>query len=122
MLPQLSFTSGTVGATNDATQAMVEPALFGMVKSSLSMVISLVTGSKDLPQASVAVHVSVIVPLHAGEVENVDEFEVPLIKHPPLNPLLNGSVELEGKLVIHEIVKGPGAVIVGNVAGLTVIV
>ena len=48
--------------------------------------------------------------------------DVPLTRQPLLNPLLNGSVEDAGKLLTHEIVIGPGAVIVGKAAGLTVIV
>ena len=44
---------------------------------------------KDLPQASVAVHVSVTVPPHGGGVaENVDGLEVPVIKQAPVNPLV----------------------------------
>ena len=40
-----------------------------------------------LPHGSVAVHVSVIVPPHGpGAAENVDVFEVPLIRHDPVNP------------------------------------
>ena len=36
-----------------------------------------------------AVHVSVIVPPHAGGVaENVEVAEVPVIKHDPLNPFV----------------------------------
>jgi hypothetical protein len=53
-------------------------------------VIVLVTGVKTLPQASVALHVSVMVPPHppAGTcAEKVDAVEVPLIRHPPGNPL-----------------------------------
>ena len=42
-----------------------------------------------LPQRSVAVHVSVTVPPQAeGVAEKVDGLEVPLIKQPPLNPLV----------------------------------
>ena len=56
-------------------------------------VIILETGAKALPQLSVAVHVSVIVPPQAlGVAENVDGFDVPVIKHPPLKPLVNGIV------------------------------
>jgi hypothetical protein len=52
-------------------------------------VIVLVTGASALPQASVAVQVSVIVPPQAGGVaENVEELEVPLIRHPPRRPLV----------------------------------
>ena len=47
------------------------------------------TGASALPQASVAVQVSVTVPPQApGVVVNVDELDVPLIRHPPLAPLV----------------------------------
>ena len=50
---------------------------------------TLETDASGLPQGSVAVHVSVTVPPHApGLALNVDAFEVPLIKQPPLNPLV----------------------------------
>jgi hypothetical protein len=52
-------------------------------------VIVLLTEASALPQTSVAVQVSVIVPPHApGVAENVDGFEVPLIRHPPVKPLV----------------------------------
>jgi hypothetical protein len=52
-------------------------------------VITLDTGVNGRPQASVAVHVSVIVPPQApGAALKVDGFEVPLIKHVPLNPFV----------------------------------
>ena len=54
-------------------------------------VIVLVTGVNALPQASVAVHVSVTVPPQApaGDcAEKVEGLDVPLIKQPPLNPLV----------------------------------
>ena len=42
-----------------------------------------------LPQASVAVHVSVTDPPHGGGVaENVDGLDVPVIKQAPVNPLV----------------------------------
>jgi hypothetical protein len=48
-----------------------------------------VTGTNALPHASVAVQVSVIVPPQAGGVaDKVDISDVPLIRHPPLNPLV----------------------------------
>ena len=46
---------------------------------------------------------------------------MPLIKHPPLKLFVNGSV-LDVGVTPQAIVIGPGAVIVGNAAGLTVIV
>jgi hypothetical protein len=52
-------------------------------------VMSLETGANALPQTSVAVHVSVTVPPHNGGVaENVERFEVPLIRQLPVSPLL----------------------------------
>jgi len=79
------------------------------------------TDASGLPQISVAVHVSVTVPPHAlGLALNVDGFEVPLIKQPPLNPFVNGIVLGAGNAP-HATVVAPGAVIVGNTAGLTVI-
>ena len=51
--------------------------------------IVLVTGASALPHASVAVHVSVIDPPQGpGAAENVEVFEVPMIKHDPLNPFV----------------------------------
>jgi hypothetical protein len=50
-----------------------------------STVITLVTAASGLPQASVAVHVSVTVPPHPpGVAVNVDGFDVPLTKQAPL--------------------------------------
>ena len=46
---------------------------------------------------------------------------MPLIKHPPLNPLLNDIVLADGTPPQATVIS-PGAVIVGNAAGLTVIV
>ena len=83
-------------------------------------VIILDTDARALPQLSVAVHVSVTAPPQAVVVENVDGFEVPLIKHPPLNPFVNGLVLGAGKFP-HDTVIAPGAVIVGSAAGDTVI-
>ena len=52
---------------------------------------------------------------------NVEEFEVPLIKHPALNPLLNDNVLAAGTAP-QATVMSAGAVIVGKAAGLTCIV
>ena len=52
-------------------------------------VIVLVTGVSVLPQASVAVHVSIMVPPQAPAGDcalKVDVLEVPEIRQPPLNP------------------------------------
>ena len=52
-------------------------------------VMVLETGVSDLPQASVAVQVSVTVPPQAsGRAVNEERFDVPEMEHPPLNPLL----------------------------------
>ena len=52
-------------------------------------VIVLVTGASTLPQASVAVHVSVMVPPQGpGAAENVDVADAPVIRHDPLSPLV----------------------------------
>jgi hypothetical protein len=49
----------------------------------------LVTGASTLPQASVAVQVSVIVPPQAGGVaEKVDISDVPVMRHPPRRPFV----------------------------------
>jgi hypothetical protein len=80
----------------------------------------LVTGVSVLPHASVAVHVSVIVPPHGpGAAENVDVADVPVIRHDPVSPLVYVRVEEVG-VAPHAIVIGAGAVIVGNAAGVTV--
>ena len=84
-------------------------------------VITLDTEAIVLPQLSEAVHVSVTVPPHAPGIElKVDGFEVPLIKQLPLNPfvkliVLGAGIPPQGTVV------APGAIIVGKVAGLTVI-
>ena len=84
--------------------------------------IVLVTGTSTLPHASVAVHVSVIVPPHGpGAAEKVDVADVPVIKQDPLSPLVNVRVD-DGGVAPHAIVIGPGAVITGSAAGVTVIV
>lgn len=93
-----------------------------MVYVGFAMVITLDTGASVLSQASVAVHVSVTVPIQlAGVVVKVDGFEVPLIRHPPVNPLLYGIV-LGGGMESHKTTILPGAVIVGSGAGRTWIV
>ena len=84
-------------------------------------VIVLVTGASTLPHASVAVHVSVIVPPHGpGAAENVDVADVPVIRHDPVSPLVYVSVD-DGGVAPQAIVIAAGAVMVGSVAGVTVI-
>ena len=85
-------------------------------------VIVLVTGTSALPHASVAVHVSVIVPPHGpGAAEKVDVADVPVIKQDPVSPLLYVSVDDAG-VAPHAMLMAAGAVIVGSAAGVTVIV
>ena len=45
------------------------------------------TGVRGLPQASVAVQVSIMNPEQTGMGLNVDGFDVPVIRHAPLAPL-----------------------------------
>jgi len=80
------------------------------------------TGVSGLPQASVAVHVSVTVPPQGpGLAVNVDGLEVPVIRHPPVNPLLKLMVLVAGKAPQSTVIAA-GAVIVGSAAGETVMV
>ena len=77
-----------MGAGNapQATVVVAGAVIVGNVAG--STVITLVTGASGLPQASVAVHVSVTVPPHdPGVALKVDGFEVPLMRQAPLNPL-----------------------------------
>jgi hypothetical protein len=85
-------------------------------------VIVLVTGTSALPHASVAVHVSVIVPPQGpGAAENVEVLDVPVIRQGPASPFVKLRVDAVG-VAPQAIVMAPGAVIVGNAAGVTVIV
>jgi len=51
----------------------------------------------------------------------VDGFDVPVIKHPPVSPFVNDIV-VDAGIAPQSTVIGPGAVIVGSAAGLTVII
>ena len=85
-------------------------------------VIVLDTDARALPHASVAVHVSVIGPPQGpGIAENVEGLEVPEIRHEPVNPFVNGIVLAAGNAPQATVIAA-GAVIVGNAAGVTVIV
>ena len=85
-------------------------------------VIVLVTGTSALPHASTAVHVSVMVPPHGpGAAEKVDVADVPVIRHEPVSPLVNVSVDDAG-VAPQAMVMPAGAVITGSAAGVTVIV
>ncbi len=81
------------------------------------------TEASGLPHASVAVQVSKTCPLQYPGiiVSKVELFDVPLIRHPPANPLLYGNVLAAGTPP-HSTVILPGAVMVGRAAGKTVIV
>jgi hypothetical protein len=110
-----------VGAGNEPQATVVSAGAVIVGKAAGLIVIVLETEAKALPQESVAVHVSVTVPPQAlGVAENVEGFEVPLIKHPPINPLENGIVLGAGKAPQATVVAA-GAVIVGKAAGLIVI-
>jgi hypothetical protein len=83
-----------------------------------------VTGANVLPQASVAVQVSIMVCAHdpVGVAENVEAFEVPLIRQLPEPVLANVSVLGAGNASPQANGNAAGAVMVGNSAGFTVIV
>ena len=87
------------------------------------IVIILETEANTLPHESVAVHVSVTCPLQLPGVVvvKVDKLEVPLIKQPTANPFVNEIVLASGRSP-HVTVISDSAVIVGNAAGLTVII
>ena len=114
----------TVGTAGIASQATVTSA-GAPVKAGAGAgdtVIVLVTGTRALPHASVAVHVSVIVPPHGpGAAENVDVADVPVIKHDPLRPLVKVSVDDVG-VAPQTMVIAAGAVITGSADGVTVMV
>ena len=69
-----------------ATVILAGAVIVGNAAGSTVMVLE--TLARGLPHGSVAVHVSVTVPPHAGTVPNVDGSEVPLIKHPPAKPFV----------------------------------
>jgi SpoVK/Ycf46/Vps4 family AAA+-type ATPase len=76
--------------TAPAIQRLIDAGAVIVGNGPGSTVIILDTDTNGLPHTSVAVHVSVTVPPQPGGVPlNVDRFDVPLIKHPPLNPFVN---------------------------------
>ena len=84
--------------------------------------IALDTEARALPQASVAVHVSVTTPPHRpGVAVNVDALDTPLILQLPGRLLLKARVVGAGTPPQATVIL-PGAVIVGKAAGDTVIV
>ena len=122
--PTLSpLVNGSVLAAGKPPQATVEFAGAVIVGNAAGLtVMVLETGAKTLPQLSVAVQVSVTVPPQVlGVAEKVEGFDVPLIKHPPLNPFVNGIVLDTGNEPQATVVLA-GAIMVGNAAGLVVIV
>src|SRR5260221_10879525 len=85
-------------------------------------VIVLDTVAITRPHGSVAVQVCVTVPPHAGGVApNIYAFDSPVIQPHTLNPLLQLLVVADGMPPQLTVVSA-GAVIVGNAAGVTVIV
>jgi len=89
--PDAEFVYATVGTTGIASQA-TEIFTGGVVNTTGGAgvtVIVLDTENNGLPQISVAVHVSVIVPPHGPGTElKVEVFDVPLMRHPPLAPFV----------------------------------
>ena len=78
-----------LGVSAEPHATVIGPGAVIVGKAAGLTVITRDTDARGLPQISVAVHVSVTVPPHAlGLALNVDGFEVPLIKQPPLNPFV----------------------------------
>ena len=76
-----------VNASPQAAALAAGAVIVGSVAG--ATVIVLVTGAKSLPQASVAVQVSVTVPPQApGVAENVEGLEVPEMRQSAVNPLV----------------------------------
>lgn len=112
-----------LGVGNKVPQVTVILAGAAMVGNAAGLtVITLETEVIVRPQLSVAVQVSVTVPPHAlGSALKVERLEVPEIKQPPLKPLLK-LIVLGAGMLPQATVIAPGAVMVGNAAGLTVMV
>ena len=78
-----------LAAGKDPQATVIVPGAVIVGNAAGLTVITLDTGARGLPHASVAVHVSVTVPPHApGLALNVDGFDVPLSKQPPVNPFV----------------------------------
>ena len=111
-----------LGAGNDPQATVISPGAVIVGKVAGSTVIVLDTLAIGRPHGSVAVHVSVTVPPHSGGIGlNVEGSDVPLIKQGTANPLVY-PIELDDGNDPQATVISPGAVIVGKVAGSTVIV
>ena len=107
------------GIAPQATVILAGAVIVG--KAAGNTVITLDTGVSCLPQASVAVQVSVTVPPQAGGATvMVEVFEFPLIRQPPLNPLVYVSLLPAGNAP-QATVMFAGGVITGSAAGDTVI-
>ena len=79
---------GTAGIASQATVTSAGGVVNTAGGAGVTVMV-LVTGVNALPQASVAVQVSVIVPPHGpGAAENVDVLEVPVIRQEPESPLV----------------------------------
>ena len=90
-VPDDEFVYATVGIAGIASQAtdIFIGAAVNIASGAGVTVMVLDTDASGLPQISVAVHVSVIVPPHGpGAALNVDVLDVPLIKQDPLSPLV----------------------------------
>ena len=77
------------GIAPQATVVLAGAVMVGNAAGLTVMVLE--TDARGLPQMSVAVQVSVTVPPHAPAGDcalKVEAFDVPLIRHPPSNPLL----------------------------------
>ena len=77
-----------LGAGNDPHATVMVPGAVIVGKAAGLTVITLDTDARGLPQISVAVHVSVTGPPQGGIALNVDGFELPLSKQPPLSPFV----------------------------------
>ena len=79
---------GTAGIASQATVTSAGGVVNTAGGAGVTVMI-LITGASTLPQASVAVQVSVIVPPHGpGAVVKVDVLEVPVIRQEPVSPLV----------------------------------
>jgi glycine cleavage system regulatory protein len=121
--PDKAFEYAIVLAAGNAPQATVMSAGAVIVGKAAGLtVMVLETGASTLPQASVAVQVSVTVPPQPpGVAVNVELFEVPDIRQPPDNAF-EYAIVLAAGIAPQATVMSAGAVIVGKAAGLTVIV
>jgi glycine cleavage system regulatory protein len=118
--PLLKLIVVAAGIAPQATVILAGAVIVGKAAGLTAIVLD--TGARVLPQASVAVQVSVTVPPQApGVVVKVEGLDVPLIRQPPLSPLLKLIVFAAG-IAPQATVMSAGAVIVGKAAGLTVIV